>query len=78
VAVAGDFNNWSPSRHIMLPDHEAGVLEVLIHVPPGRHRYRLVVDGRWENDTFNDQRVTGAQGETHSVVEVMVPMDVPG
>ena len=78
VAVAGDFNNWSPTRHVMLPDHASGVLEVLIHVPPGRHRYRLVVDGRWENDTFNDQRVTGAQGETHSVVEVLVPMDVPG
>jgi len=78
VAVAGDFNNWSPTRHVMLPDPEAGVLEVLIHVPPGRHRYRLVVDGRWENDGHNEQRITGAQGETHSLVEVLEPVEVPG
>jgi chromosome partitioning protein len=78
VAVAGDFNNWSPTRHIMLPDVEAGVLEVLIHVPPGRHRYRLVVDGRWEHDGHNDRRVSGAQGETHSLVEVLETAEYAG
>ncbi len=78
VAVAGDFNNWSPTRHVMLPNPEAGVLEVLVHVPPGRHRYRLVVDGRWEPDAWNEHRVHGAQGETHSLVEVHVTADVGG
>ena len=39
----------------MLPNENLGVLELRVALPPGRHAYRLVVDGRWTADPFNRQ-----------------------
>lgn len=53
VAVAGDFNGWSPHAHPMRRNEEQGVWELCVALPPGRRRYRLVVDGTWMNDPHN-------------------------
>jgi len=51
VLLAGDFNDWTLEGSEM--DPMGGVWTKVIKLPPGRYRYRYVVDGRWENDPSN-------------------------
>jgi len=43
VAVAGDFNGWSPSSHPMTRSGE--LWACLVALPPGEHLFMYVVDG---------------------------------
>ncbi len=71
VAVAGDFNQWLPDRHPMLPNPETGVLEALAFMPAGSvSQYRLVVDGNWIADPYNPCVAPNPFGGTNSVVAV--------
>ncbi len=70
VSVAGTFNNWSPDTHRLRANPQLGVLELCIPVPPGRHSYRLVIDGRWCADSFNPGTEVNPFGEHNSVVNV--------
>lgn len=76
VAVAGDFNGWSTRANRMTADTALGVHQACIHLPPGRHRYRLVIDGRWTADPHNGVLEPNEFGETNSVVVVRAPMAV--
>jgi chromosome partitioning protein len=75
VAIAGDFNNWTPAR--MTEDRQPGKTEsddtfrALVALKPGRYRYRLVVDGRWQSDPHNIHAEANPFGELDSVVEVV-------
>jgi chromosome partitioning protein len=73
VAIAGDFNNWHPLP--MASDKtEASAEETfraLVALKPGRYRYRLVVDGRWQSDPHNVHAEPNPFGELDSVVEVL-------
>jgi chromosome partitioning protein len=68
VAIAGDFNNWNPL-------HMAGggddTFKAVVSLRPGKYRYRLVVDGRWQADPHNRYAEPNPFGELDSVVEVV-------
>ena len=51
VQLAGDFNNWTLDGNDM--EAVGGVWKKVVKLPPGRYRYRYVVDGRWQNDPLN-------------------------
>jgi chromosome partitioning protein len=51
VQLAGDFNNWTLDGSEM--EANGGVWTKVVQLPPGRYRYRYVVDGRWQNDPLN-------------------------
>lgn len=51
VQLAGDFNNWTLDGNDM--EATGGVWTKVVKLPPGRYRYRYVVDGRWQNDPLN-------------------------
>jgi chromosome partitioning protein len=51
VQLAGDFNNWTVDGNEM--EGTGGVWTKVVKLPPGRYRYRYVVDGRWQNDPLN-------------------------
>src|SRR5712664_4020416 len=51
VQLAGDFNNWTLDGNEM--EAAGGVWKKVVKLPPGRYRYRYVVDGRWLNDPLN-------------------------
>ena len=76
VAIAGDFNNWNPDR--MTSDSETNAAEGdtdtfrrLVSLKPGRYRYRLVVDGRWQADPHNIHAEPNPFGELDSIVQVL-------
>jgi len=69
VLVAGDFNDWSPQSTPMTRQNSDD-FETLVPLEPGRYRYRLVVDGRWQQDPCNEKVEANPYGELNSIVEV--------
>lgn len=51
VFLAGDFNDWSPNTFAMERSGDEWVLKV--HLTPGKHLYKFVVDGKWMLDPAN-------------------------
>ncbi len=70
VFVAGDFNGWSATSTPLTYDEQLGTHEAEIELPPGRYRYRLVIDGHWVADPHNQYKQVNDYGELNSVVVV--------
>jgi 1,4-alpha-glucan branching enzyme len=70
VAVAGDFNDWSPCRHPMISSSAGWSCTVTL--PVGRrYRFRYLLDGeRWENDWQADDYVDNDHGGQDSVIDL--------
>jgi chromosome partitioning protein len=70
VAIAGDFNNWQPATTPMKRVGETGVWQAKMKLPHGTYRYRLVVDGQWQQDPYNERSELNPYGEYNSILEV--------
>lgn len=70
VAIAGDFNNWQPEVTLMERNGDGNSFVALLPLPPGRYRYRYVIDGQWKSDPNNEYVESNPFGELNSVVEV--------
>ena len=68
--IAGDFNNWSASATPLTQNPDLGVCEACVDLPPGRYRYRLIVDGQWMKDPYNSHVEPNPFGEPANVVEL--------
>jgi chromosome partitioning protein len=66
VYVAGDFNDWTPERTPMEP--KGRIWRAVLPLPPGRYRYRYVVDGEWRSDPMNPLTVPSAYGGDDSLL----------
>ena len=51
-----------------------GVWAKTLILPPGRYRYRYVVDGRWQNDPLNPSVEPSPYGGHDSLVELNEPL----
>ena len=70
VQIAGDFNNWQPEKSPMQKVGQSGVWQTELKLPAGKYRYRLVVDGQWQQDPYNETTETNPFGGYNSVLEV--------
>jgi len=70
VQIAGDFNNWQPEKTPMQKLADGGVWQTKLNLPVGKYRYRLVVDGQWQQDPYNELTELNPFGEFNSVTEV--------
>jgi len=70
VEVAGDFNGWQANVSPMRRVEKHDVFEITFTLGPGRYEYRLVIDGQWTADPFNDHQCLNPFGEPNSVIEV--------
>ena len=70
VHLAGDFNQWQPSVSPMQRIGDTGVWQAKLKLPQGTYRYRLVVDGQWQQDPYNERTEVNPYGEYNSVVEI--------
>jgi Glycogen recognition site of AMP-activated protein kinase len=52
IYLAGDFNGWSPDGFPMKKVGNEWVLPM--NIKPGKHLYKLVVDGKWITDPYNN------------------------
>jgi chromosome partitioning protein len=70
VHLVGDFNGWRISNDSLLWQKEEGVWQKRLHLGPGHHRYKFVVDGRWVTDPANDRMEPNPYGDLDSVLEI--------
>ena len=70
VQIAGDFNSWQPELTPMQNLNDDGKWQLTLPLGPGKYRYRLVVDGQWQQDPYNEQLEVNPFGEFNSIVEV--------
>jgi chromosome partitioning protein len=70
VQIAGDFNGWQPAKMPMEKVGDNGVWQTSAKLPPGKYRYRLVVDGQWQQDPYNETTELNPFGGYNSIVEV--------
>ena len=70
VQIAGDFNNWQPEKNFMQKVGETGIWQIKVKLPAGKYRYRLVVDGQWQQDPYNEKIESNPFGGFNSVLEV--------
>jgi 1,4-alpha-glucan branching enzyme len=68
--VAGDFNSWQPAQNPLQRVGDSGIWQTEIKLPHGKYRYRLVVDGQWQQDPYNEITEVNPFGEFNSVLEV--------
>jgi chromosome partitioning protein len=66
VQLAGDFNDWTPAGNEMEP--VGRFWRKLVHLEPGRYRYRFVIDGEWRRDPNNPAAEPSPFGGEDSVL----------
>jgi chromosome partitioning protein len=69
VAVAGNFNDWDPSRTPLTAAPE-GTWKATVWLPAGRYEYRFIVDGEWISDPGARESVRNTFGSMNSVLVV--------
>ena len=70
VHIAGDFNNWQPDGTPLKKVGANGAWQIKLPMNKGKYRYRLVVDGQWQQDPYNEATESNPYGELNSVLEV--------
>jgi len=70
VMLAGDFNDWQPEKTAMEKVGNTGAWKAKVNLPSGKYRYRLVVDGQWMHDPYNEITEMNPFGEYNSILEV--------
>ncbi len=73
IAIAGEFNGWSPSATPLSYDAAEGAHRALVRIPPGKYQYQVVIDGRWHADRHNVHKRINAYEEANSLLFVPDP-----
>lgn len=70
VAVAGEFSDWSPALRLTKV-HKQGYFEGLLPLQKKqRYRYKILVDGIWQQDPYNPHWEFNRHGEKVSILTV--------
>jgi chromosome partitioning protein len=70
VQIAGDFNGWKPEAAPLEKVGDGGNWQIKLPLNTGTYRYRLVVDGQWQQDPYNEATEMNPFGEFNSVLNV--------
>jgi hypothetical protein len=71
VAVAGDFNHWNVSHHLLRKD-DSGLWVTEIPAPSaGKYQYKFIVNGhRWIEDPSNGVKTPDSFGGLNSLIVI--------
>jgi 1,4-alpha-glucan branching enzyme len=70
VHVGGTFNDWDCHADPLREGVTAGVFSGSCLIPPGRHEYKLHINGEWVLDRRNPCFCQNAFGSLNNVLEV--------
>jgi 1,4-alpha-glucan branching enzyme len=70
VRLAGSFNNWDPTSHVLGRKSGNRPYTATVLLPKGRHEYKFVVDGQWLCDPGCENSVPDGHGARNSVIEI--------
>ena len=68
--IAGQMNDWFPAGHPDLVKNEKGLYEVTLNLSPGAYLYQMVIDGDWNHDKNNPDKVDNNYGKFNSILHV--------
>jgi chromosome partitioning protein len=71
LQLAGDFNNWVPDRDIETRNIN-GHWQKVFTASPGVYEYRIVVDGKWQQDPTNPAEIPNELGGINSLLQIPV------
>jgi 1,4-alpha-glucan branching enzyme len=69
VSLAGDFNNWDRENMPMYKGSN-GVWYLSVSLTEGRHEYRFIADGVWQDDPAARQKIANPMGSENCVKTV--------
>lgn len=69
LKIAGDFNNWIPDHNVETRVDQGAIIKTL-SIKPGTYQYRLIVEGKWQEDPTNPNRISNLFGEINSLLKV--------
>jgi len=69
ISVVGDFNFWNTENDLLEKGND-GIWRLQKRIPPGKYRYKFIIDGRWLPDTYNKNSASDQNGEICSILEV--------
>ena len=72
VSLAGDFTDWQ-KRAIPMQKGKDGIWMATVELMPGKHNYRFIVDGQWQDDPDCTTRRWNRFGVQNCVCEVTAP-----
>ena len=70
VQIGGEFNDWRPERNPMQKVGNEGVWQLTLRLNAGTYRYRLFIDGQWQQDPYNKLSELNPYGGLNSVAIV--------
>lgn len=70
VQIASDFNGWKPEETPLQKVSDNGNWMLKLPLEKGNYRYRLVVDGQWQQDPYNEATEMNPFGEFNSILNV--------
>jgi 1,4-alpha-glucan branching enzyme len=70
VALAGDFNDWSPESTLLEGPDAAGNFVATVPLAQGDHEYMFVVDGAWVTDPRAAERRPDGFGRQNAVLRL--------
>jgi len=71
LQLAGDFNNWVPDQDIETRNIN-GHWQKVFTAAPGVYEYRIVVDGKWQQDPTNSAEIPNELGGINSLLQIPV------
>lgn len=69
LCIAGSFNDWNDAGHSLRPVDD-GYWAIELDLAPGRHEFRLVVDGAWIDVPDAVEQVENPFGSRNAVLVV--------
>ena len=69
VSLAADFTSWD-KEPIPMSRGGGGVWQTTVTLAQGRHRYKFLVDGEWQDDPNCENRIPNPFGTTDALIEV--------
>jgi cyclomaltodextrinase / maltogenic alpha-amylase / neopullulanase len=70
VQIAGQMNDWTPSRMPDLILNQKGLYEITMSLSPGSYLYQMAIDGDQNHDPNNPNKVDNGFGKFNSILQV--------
>jgi glycosidase len=70
VQIAGQMNDWTPSRMPDLALNANGLYEISMNMSPGSYLYQMLLDGDQNHDANNPNKVDNGFGKFNSILQI--------
>jgi glycosidase len=70
VQIAGQMNDWTPSRMPDLALNANGLFEITMNLSPGSYLYQMAIDGDQNHDPNNPNKVDNGFGKFNSILQI--------